>query len=234
MMMRITEEADRISFLSELGYSLDTPMDSVPEEEVHEFIRRRSGLIRGAKSAKVAKNAKKGWRKNRKSYKKGLSKYHKSTKGKRMHRKMGRFLASRITSSGVKSSKMLRETLLKAVASLRTHLYIENETYQPIPEQRDLGIMMDHVVPALLEIEQRWWNESNGEMLVEAHSVSLSDDELEMLLCLTHPNALNSAFFEAGCSENYINVVQSTLHHCTMDENELSFVQELQARLNNS
>ncbi|MDK1290153.1 hypothetical protein [Pseudoalteromonas umbrosa] len=233
-MMRLTEEADRISFLSELGYALDTDMTSIPETEIHEFVKRRSGLIRGAKKAALSKKAKRNWRHNRKAFMKGIKKFHSSTSGKRLHRQMGRFLAFRITSSGTKSSKMLRETLLKAVSSMRTHLYIENETYQSIQEQRDLGIMMDYVVPALLEIEQRWWQQSDGELLVEAHSVSLSDDEFEMLMCLTHPNAINSAFFEVGHSENYINVVQSTLQHCTMSENELSFLQAFKERLNNS
>ena len=230
-MMRFLNEHDRVGLLSELGYAPDTPFDNLPVEELHEFIKRRSGLIRGAKNASVSKKAKRSWKKNRKAHMKGIKKFHKSTAGKRMHRQMGRFLATRITKRGVQSSRMLRESLLKAVSSLRTHLYIENETYQSIQEQRDLGLLMDHVVPTLLDIEQRWWSLSEDELLVDVDDMSLNEDEFELLAALTHPRAFQAALIEQGIAENDIKVVQDTLERCTMSENKVTFAQELKDAL---
>jgi hypothetical protein len=227
-MMRFQNDQDRNSLLSELGYPADTDLDKLPENELHEFIKRRSGLIRGAKNQAVSKQVKRSWKKNRKNHMKGIKKFHKSTAGKRMHRQIGRFLATRITKRSVKSTRMLRESLLKAISSLRTHLYIENETYQTVNDQRDLGLLMDHAVPALLEIEQRWWSVSNGDLLVETDAMPLDEDEFELLMCLTHPNAIQAALFERGFAESKIKVVQEALHHCTMSENEVSFESVLQ------
>lgn len=233
-MMRFLSEQDRLGLLSELGHLPDTIFENIPESELHEFIKRRSGLIRGAKNAAVSKKSKRSWKKNRKSHMKGIKKFHKSTSGKRMHRQMGRFLATRVTQRGVQSSRMLRESLLKAISSLRTHLYIENETYQSVQDQRDLGLLMDHAVPALLEIEQRWWALSEDELLIETVNMQLDEDELELLLCLTHPRALQTAFLEAGINEKDIKVVQETLTRCTIAENEVSFVQEIKKASENS
>lgn len=232
-MMRFINEHDRAMLLSELGYDESTRLEDVPEHELHEFIKRRSGLIRGAKNAARSQQAKRSWKKNRKAYMKGIKDFHKSTAGKRMHRQMGRFLATRITQRGVQSSRMLRETLLKALSSMRTHLYIENETYQDLRDQRDLSLMLDHAIPALLEIEQRWWRASNGELLIEAEALTLSVEELDMLLCLTHPKALKQALVELGHSDEASDVVQRTLHHCTIAENDVCFVRLVSEELAN-
>lgn len=230
-MMRFMNEADRAMLLSELGYNESTDLASLPEEELHEFIKRRSGLIRGAKNQVLSKKAKRAWAKNRNTYMKGIKGFHKSTAGKRMHRQMGRFLATRITKRGVQSSRMLRETLLKALSSMRTHLYIENETYQNLQEQRDLGLLMDYAVPALLELEQRWWSANNDELLVEVHELEMTDEELDMLLCLTHPKAIRQSLFELGYAEDASKVVQEALHHCTITENDVCFVQLIHDKL---
>lgn len=233
-MMRFTTDHDRAMFLSELGYDITTPLEDVPERELHEFIKRRAGLIRGAKNASRSNQAKRSWKRNRKTYMRGIKGFHKSTAGKRMHRQMGRFLATRVTTRGTQSSRMLRETLLKALSSIRTHLYIENETYQNFSEQRDLSMTLDHAIPALLEIEQRWWAVSNGDLLVESDALTLSEDELDMLLCLVHPKALKQALVEQGSTDEASNVVQAALHHCTIAENDVCFIRLLQEQLHSN
>lgn len=131
----------------------------VPDEAMIElFLKSRESIIPKLKSFRKAQASKAAWRKNRYKYMKGIKAFHKSTEGKRFHRSLGRFLATRMH-SGDKGKLTMgygeRFESLKGISSLRTHLYIDTMYYRPLDEQVDFDLYLDEAVIATINEEKR-------------------------------------------------------------------------------
>lgn len=107
---------------------------------------------------------------------------HNSIKGKRLHRSMGRFLATRYFLSPPKEKKgksealvLSRDLALKAISSMRTHMYIEQGYYMPLSEQVEFEMFTDYALPILQAIESE---------LYEDIGYKFNEDEFELLLRL--------------------------------------------------
>ena len=82
---------------------------------------------------------KNNWRRNKNKFKKGIKKWHKSTKGKRFHKALGRFNALRegISSYYYNDAQKVDLSIgqvndaLLSLSSIETHLFIELQYYEP-------------------------------------------------------------------------------------------------------
>ena len=85
------------------------------------------------KDRKKQRDAKNNWRRNKHKIKKGMNKWHKSTKGKRFHKSLGRFNALRedtpLETINIRHN-VVTEGLM-ALATIETHLLIELKFYEP-------------------------------------------------------------------------------------------------------
>jgi hypothetical protein len=171
--MKFANDDDKRLFLLEIErFDLLPEVDAkwTPSADLVElFIQRRKGLINNLKDFRKSQNAKQAWRTNRYKMMKGIKKFHKSTKGKQMHRSLGRFLATRFTgdkeaisTKGIIAQGRESEALsldqvlevLKALSSLRTHIYIEAEYYMPISEYVEFLEFVEDVLEASFTMER--------------------------------------------------------------------------------
>ena len=94
--------------------------------------------------------------------------------------------------------------VLKAVTSVKTHLFIELERYFPLQEEVEYAEMLDVVLPALDCIEKKLWL-----------SEKLNNQDLEVLFRLTDKKELIKALSESSqidykIIEEYWNEFEST------------------------
>lgn len=144
---------------------------SPPTDLLELFVQKRKGLIRGLKDFRKSQISKAQWRKNRYAIMKGIKKFHKSSQGKRMHRSLGRFMATRFsgdTDSGMQgivgqsreesfmTIDLFQEVseVLKALSSLRTRIYIETEHYMPVTEYVEFLEFTEDVLEASFTLEK--------------------------------------------------------------------------------
>lgn len=116
-------------------------------------VRKRLQITTKAIDHKKSRAMKDHWRRNKAELQKGIDKWHKSTKGKRFHRALGRFNALRETAGYIyynditpgpavytPSEEMKHLSLeqvndaLLGLSSIGTHLNIELQYYEPDPE----------------------------------------------------------------------------------------------------
>lgn len=112
-------------------------------------VRKRLGIVAKSKDRKRSREMKDRWRRDKNDLKKGINKWHKSTKGKRFHKALGRFNALRETAGyqyyymadwtgkleGLQQLSMdqVNDALL-GLSSIETHLYLELQYYESDPE----------------------------------------------------------------------------------------------------
>ena len=108
----------------------------------------------------------------------GVKKWHRSVEGKRFHRSLGRFLATRIPREGTLGLKYRsafesltnQSDALKAISSVRTHLYIDLDYYNTsIQEDVDILEFINYSIPLLNEVEAKVFDDVNS---------SLTEDEI--------------------------------------------------------
>ena len=196
--MKLRNPEDRKDFLVDVGRidlleSLDTE-ENIPQELFELFLKRRRGLVRGLVDFRRKQITKQEWRTGRWKFLRGIRKFHSSVRGKRLHRALGRFLATRIFRPKLKPLHQRYESLdavqfeaLKALSSYRTHLYIEGDYWQPLEEEADLFSLLEYAIPLLNEIEVKLYNDSDAE---------LSEDEMELLLRLVDDKELCKSISE--------------------------------------
>jgi hypothetical protein len=177
-MLKFRDKIHRSLFLADTG-RLDLMDESleIPEEVSEAFIKRRKKLVFGLKDFRRSQDAKASWRKNRYKILKGIKSWHKSTAGKRFHRNLGRFLSTRIFRP--KNESFDKYETLKAVSSLRTHLYIEGEYYSSLDEQVDYERFVEYAQPLLIDTEVK---------LLEDRVEEITEDEIELLFRLVNLN----------------------------------------------
>ena len=128
------------------------------EEMMSEFIKKRRTLIPGLKDFRRRQNTRQQWRHERYKMLKGIRRFHKSTAGKKFHRALGRFIATRESLSEC-SHKIfyLSEIadILKSISSLKTHANIELEFYHPLSEELEYRLLFEELIPILDSIEKK-------------------------------------------------------------------------------
>lgn len=191
--MKFINDDDAKLFLIEVGKleeAVSATKDYEPQIDlIEELVRKRQSLIGSLKDHRKGQDAKASWRANRAKMMKGIKAYHRSTEGKRFHRNLGTFLATRI----IDRSKPFIESVpysqlcetLKALSSARTHMYIELEYYHQVLEQAELEeFVFNYAAPILKKIEEK---------IIDR--VSLDEDEMSFLVDITEEKALTEAFF---------------------------------------
>ncbi len=181
--MKFASKLDAQTFLSEIKAfdkinSVDK--DFVPSlDEMKSFIKVRSPLVKKLKNYRKSANQKANWRNNRTKMMKGIKAFHKSTTGKRFHKRLGRFLATRITRKktneeiNIYESLLLKQSFLKALNSAKQHMLVELEYFHQLQEQVELEEMIvDYALPYFTMIEKKI---ITGEELSDNETIFLFD-----------------------------------------------------------
>lgn len=153
-----------------------------------EFINRRKKLVSKVVDFRKSQIAKRNWKLNRRSMMKGIMQFNKSSKGKRFHRQLGRFLALRapnyksIVSTRLSSLRLSHEESLGRfdelvmLNSIRTHMFIEGNYTLPTDEQ--LAFELYHQVA----------DESLGRIIeVVKNGEDIDEDDFEFLCDIYDP-----------------------------------------------
>jgi hypothetical protein len=188
--MKLRIEDDRLSFLADVGrIDLFESTEPLDDELFEIFIKRRRPLVRRLVGFRQKQLTQSSWRKNRWKFLTGIHKWHRSVQGKRFHRALGRFLATRIirpkllTTLGTHFEKqkkeryesldILQDQALKAISSIRTHLYIDLGYYQSLEEEADLFQLLEHAIPLLNAVELKLFENSEAELTEDEHELLL-------------------------------------------------------------
>ena len=163
--------------------------DFSPDDEMMEvFIKKRKAIIPGLKDFKKSQDTKGQWNKNRYNIMKGIKKFHKSTKGKRFHRNLGRFLVSRIFRDKFGSKNKKQEDMndvleaLKSITSLKTHSIIEIQYYHTLHEEIEYAELFSEIIEVTTRAEGKLLKLKND----------LSEKDLDLLLrCINEDTLLN-------------------------------------------
>lgn len=186
-MIKFRSETDKLAFLVESG-RLDLekePVDTWPEDLAEIFFKKQRERATNLIDFRRSQITKRQWRQNRWKMMTGIHKFHRSVKGKKFHRSLGRFIATRIIEpQRVNSLVSLRAESLKAISSLRTHLYIESEFYMPFEESANFLIFFEYAVPVLAGIEQK---------VFQNEVEDVTEEEVELLLRLVEKKEVRKA-----------------------------------------
>lgn len=161
------------------------------DPEILEFLKQRSPLVKKLKDHRKSSAQKANWRKNRHTMLKGIKAFHKSVKGKRFHRQLGRFLATRIFRQKSKAANeaffdmlLAKREYLKGLNSAKQHLLVEMNYFHQLNEQVELEeLITDYAYPFLQSIE---------DAVIEDRE--LEEDQVVFLMDLVEGNALIDSF----------------------------------------
>lgn len=202
--MKLQNNIDKFSLLTEINRLDLIDEDSISNDIFEIFIKQRRKRVNRLKDFRKSQNTKSAWRKNRFTYLKGIRKYHRSVRGKRMHRSMGRFLALRYFPSKRptrESLECVKDLILKASSSMRTHIYIEEGYYKSLDDQVELELLAEYILPTLQGIEAKLYEDICYEM---------NGDELECVLRIIDEEELLKALTELSGID--LKVVKSVWH----------------------
>lgn len=155
------------------------------KEELATFIKGREPLIKKLKDYSKSSAQKANWRANRTGMMKGIKAFHKSVDGKRFHKRLGKYLATRITRSNESVNEgyytlLTKQGYLKGLNAAKQHLFVELEYFHQLEAQVAIEEMLsDYAVPYFQSIEKKIINEEE-----------LTDDELVFLMDLTDTNSI--------------------------------------------
>lgn len=199
-------------------------------EEIQSFLKARTPLVKKLKDYRRSSSQKANWRKNRYKMLKGIKAFHKSVQGKRFHRKLGRFLATRIfrtkTSESGFDMLLSKQAYLKGLNSARQHLIVELEYFHQLQEQVELEeFITNYGYPYLRAIEEKIMNDED-----------LVEDEVIFLMDLIEENALITSFAEKtgktfAETEKMWNTIASNLEKQRIDRDDDRFFPFLISRL---
>lgn len=223
--MKFASLQDKKIFMVELGEidHLDKITDEFkPSDEMIELlIKRRKKLFGQLRDFRKSQNTKAQWRKNRYKLMKGIKTFHKSTAGKKFHRSLGRFLATRdnYTSGSLLGTREGLSETLKALSSVKTHGYIEIEYYHSLNEEIEYWIFMEEMIPVIDRIEKH---------VLSKQTEKIEEDDWEFLIRLTESAALVKSFAEKSGKtievvEKMWNEIKSALIKDGKDEGDPRF-----------
>ena len=176
------------------GWNYD-PSDPI---QFREFTIQRDRKIKRVKDRKKSRAQQKNFKKNRREYMKGIKRFHKSSKGKRFHRNLGRFLATTAQREGCTAHVTPRNIV--EIVSAKIHLNIGGEYLVPgYLEAAEFALFREQANERLLEILS----------LVESGD-RLDEDDLYFLMHLVHPKAIKDTMHEGSAmyqkvAQGYIN-----------------------------
>jgi|ERR1700733_635430 len=136
--MRFHTELDRQLFLLEIGKKLceaDTPDDH------RIFIKRRDQLVSLLKDFRKSRTTEREWKLHRNKFVWAFRQFARSPEGKRFHRKLGRFLATRNfldTSPLARARGGVRENLMQMITE-------ELDFYQPLEIQVAFELILEQI-----------------------------------------------------------------------------------------
>lgn len=184
--VKFKDTLDRSLFLADVNRLDLMEAFEIPEDVYEGFIKRRRELMTHFKDFQKSQKSKAMWRKHRYKTMRGIRKWNSSLKSKKFHRQLGRFLSTRITEN-YEHIRDERFSNLKALSSLRTHIYIEGEYYRSFDEDVEHHLMVEYFIPLLNSIEMK---------LIEERYADINFDELEALLRLVDPEQVQSSLTE--------------------------------------
>jgi hypothetical protein len=194
------------------------------------YVKKRNDLIPKYRDFRRSQSAKEAWRHNRYNFMKGIKRFHKSTKGKRMHRAIGDFLATR--ESYVQYSPFHPGIFeaLKAINSLKTHAYIELEHFMPMEDYIEFTELVENIIPMIGRAD---------DTLIKA-SIGLNKDDVELLYRLTEEKELILAYSRklnkpVEDVQNSWNQIKEKLLQTKVEEYEYLYtelVEKLESKLN--
>lgn len=165
--MKFQSDHDKILFLSEVG-RVDLLEQEVPQEIVDEFIKRRRQKVFQLKDFRRSQLSKRTWRVHRFQMMKGINKFHRSVKGKKFHRQLGRFLATRIFENG----EYDKIEVTKAISSAITHLMLECDYFQSFDEELELHTLVEYAIPLLSQVQS---------LIILEREEEITPDQYELL-----------------------------------------------------
>ena len=159
-------------------------------EEMDLFIKHREPLVKRIKNYAKSSAQKANWRQNRTNMMKGIKSFHRSVDGKRFHRRLGRFLSTRITKDRETNegyqTLLAKQEYLKGINSAKQHLFVELEYFHQLEAQVEIEEMiLEYAIPFFRSIEEKII--TNEE---------LTDDELVFLMDLTEEKTLIQSIAE--------------------------------------
>lgn len=179
--MKLKDPDDLIHFLVDIDrLDLLESEDPIDPELFELFLKKRKPLVTKMKNFRKSQRQKQVWREKRFKVLTGIRRFHRSVRGKRMHKAIGRFIATRIFRDEDLKLNDAHEAL-KAISSIRTHIYIEADYYMPLQEEVEFREFVDYAIPVLGHLEF---------CLFEDSSYIPLNDELELLLRIVQPDVL--------------------------------------------
>ena len=207
--MKFATDQDAKMFLLEIEKfdDLDSATKNLkPDDEMIElFISKRKTLIPGLKDFRRRQNTRQQWRHERYKMLRGIKRFHKSTSGKKFHRALGRYLATR---EGLQeeSSKVFYLTeiadILKALSSLKTHAFIELEFYHPLSEELEYRLLFEELIPIIDATEKKLLQ---GDFTIE------SSDEETLLRIVDFDQVVNQLAESAGIDAKTVYELQEEI-----------------------
>ena len=183
-MLKYINQQDRTLFEAEL---------KVSNLSCDEFMKKRKITVGYLADFQKSQQQKHNWRANRWKYLKGINRFHRSTKGKRFHRELGRFLATRDLS---KLSYAEALELVMPLTSALTHCYTEFGYYIPLSEHVEYLIFSEYLYDQI------------SKMLIALKKVSKENFDEELLIRLTETNSLIKSFADkSGKSEQEVELL---------------------------
>lgn len=197
---------------------------NLEEQKIFELWEiKREGVIKSLLNFRKHRAAQDSWKRSPWKHLLGIKKFNKSIEGKRMHRKLGTFLATHLFNTRDKEThgfqtafgrddadkkhlSMTKESYhdvsstLVALSSLRTHLYIESEyAYPSLSESVEVASLVDFAIPLLNDVEKRLFE--SQDLFVELDPLSV-----ELLYRLTERSV----------------TLRCIAEHVNMDEKEIN------------
>jgi hypothetical protein len=154
-------------------------------EQLQSFLKVRTPLVKKLKDYRKSSKQKTNWRENRYKMMKGIKAFHKSVEGKRFHKRLGRFLATRITRKNEDVSEdyqtlMSKRGYIIGLNSAKQHLLVELEYFHQLEEHVQLEeFIVDYALPFFQTIEEKIVNDKK-----------LDDNELTFLFDITENKPL--------------------------------------------
>lgn len=188
--MKFINESDKVIYNAEVQAS---------GMNEFEFIRKRQDRVKTLKDFRKSQTQKANWRHNRFGMMKGIKAFHKSIAGKKFHRKMGNFLATR-DFSGLRYNETLE--LIPLISSMLTHTFLELDYWKNLDDQIEYSIFADEVFNECREVLN----------MIHAFGLTSKDNELcvlenyyDFFLRLCEANALIISFAKKfGKSEDEV------------------------------
>ena len=190
--MKLRSNDDRYSLCTEINRLDLIDSESIPDDVFEIFIKQRRQRVNRLKNFRKSQNTKSAWRKSRYTFLKGIKRFHRSIKGKRLHRSMGRFLALRNFPNkrpARESLERVKDLVLKASSSIRTHMYIEEGYYMSLDSQVEMELLAEYILPILQGVEAKLYEDICYEM---------TDEEFECILRVTDYEELLKALTEVS------------------------------------